>query len=44
MVKPDIGRPVACVACLAISSACFFWPVRQYTGHLRVWFLVDNHY
>ncbi|GFV02325.1 hypothetical protein TNCV_178471 [Trichonephila clavipes] len=28
-VKRDIGRPVACVVCLAISplsAACFFWP------------------
>ncbi|GFW29527.1 hypothetical protein TNCV_472241, partial [Trichonephila clavipes] len=33
-VKRDIGHPVA----------CFFWPVRQCTGHLRVWFLVDDHY
>ncbi|GFW59601.1 uncharacterized protein TNCV_2756101 [Trichonephila clavipes] len=44
-VKHDIGRPVACVVCLAISPAvCFFWPVRQCTGHLWVWFLVDDHY
>ncbi|GFW55160.1 uncharacterized protein TNCV_115461 [Trichonephila clavipes] len=46
-VKRDIGRPVACVVCLAISPAVcrlFFWPVRQCTGHLRVWFLVDDHY
>ncbi|GFV09056.1 hypothetical protein TNCV_869221 [Trichonephila clavipes] len=27
-----------------LSAACFFWPVRQCTGHLRVWFLVDDHY
>ncbi|GFX15617.1 uncharacterized protein TNCV_2131051 [Trichonephila clavipes] len=43
-VKRDIGLSVACVVCLAISPACFFWPVRQCTGHLRVWFLVDDHY
>ncbi|GFW87959.1 uncharacterized protein TNCV_4470151 [Trichonephila clavipes] len=46
-VKRDIGRPVACVVCLAISplsATPFFWPVRQCTGHLRVWFLVDDHY
>ncbi|GFV32689.1 hypothetical protein TNCV_441811 [Trichonephila clavipes] len=46
-VKRDIGRPVACVVCLVIFplyAACFFWPVRQCTGHLRMWFLVDDHY
>ncbi|GFV32616.1 uncharacterized protein TNCV_441081 [Trichonephila clavipes] len=46
-VKRHIGRPVACVVCLAISplsAVCFYWPVRQCTGHLRVWLLVDDHY
>ncbi|GFU96010.1 hypothetical protein TNCV_3146251 [Trichonephila clavipes] len=28
----------------AVSAACFFWPVRQCTGHLRAWFHVDDHY
>ncbi|GFT28358.1 hypothetical protein TNCV_646571 [Trichonephila clavipes] len=28
---------------LPLSAACFFWPVRQCTSHLRVWFpLVDT--
>ncbi|GFU61060.1 hypothetical protein TNCV_4436901 [Trichonephila clavipes] len=46
-LKRDIGRPFACVVCqqfLPLSAACFFWSVRQCTGHLRVWFVVDDHY